>query len=265
MPISPEVQSRLDFARQIALDAGETTLRHFQTGVEVIRKQDNSPVTIADREAEEVLRDAIQEAYPEDGILGEEYGAKESRSGYRWILDPIDGTKSFITGVPLYGTLVACEVGGESLIGVIAIPALGEMVYAAKGAGAWYQKSNEAPVAARVSDCTKLSDATFVTSEVKTFLERGAGEAYESLEHTAYITRTWGDCYGYLLVATGRAEVMIDPILNLWDAAAIQPILEEAGGSFTDWKGARNIFASEAVGTNTHVLKEVLKHLAHVD
>ena len=260
MGLTPEIESRLATAREIADEAGRHTLRYFQEGVDVIRKGDNSPVTVADREAEELLRDAIQQAFPDDGILGEEHGERQGTSGYRWILDPIDGTKSFITGVPLYGTLVAVEWEGESRIGVISIPALKESVYAAKGGGAWYIQGSRDPERAQVSDCARLSEATFVTSQVDSFFSRQAGGAFHGLEKACYITRTWGDCYGYLLVATGRAEVMVDPIVNLWDAAAIQPILEEAGGSFTDWKGNRSVYASEAIGTNGHVLEEVLVH-----
>jgi histidinol-phosphatase len=253
------LKSRLDIAVAIAREAGEITLEFFQQeGLTVDRKSDDSPVTVADRRAEEHLRAKIAETYPDDAILGEEFGEVEGTSGYRWILDPIDGTKSFIHEVPLYGTLVAVEHGGEGEVGVIMIPALEECVYAAKGLGAWFTRGSAAPVEARVSQCGRLREGLFLTSEVICFEEVGRQEAYARLQSMARLTRTWGDCYGYLLVATGRAEAMIDPYLSLWDAAALQPIIEEAGGSFTDWKGQPTIQSGEAVATNGAIRDEVL-------
>ncbi|MCA9224546.1 MAG: histidinol phosphate phosphatase, partial [Planctomycetales bacterium] len=170
----------------------------------------------------------------------------------------IDGTKSFISGVPLYGTMVGVEVDGRAEIGVVYVPGLDEGVYAARGQGAWRFRSGQPPERAHVSNCPRLADGVFVTSQVSTFRERGAKDVYDQLEAAAYVTRTWGDCYGYLLVATGRAEVMVDPIMNVWDAAAVQPIMEEAGGSFTDWNGNATIHSGEGIGTNRLVLEEVL-------
>jgi histidinol phosphatase-like enzyme (inositol monophosphatase family) len=254
-----DLAARLATARDAAGEAGELTLRHFQTrGLQVERKSDRSPVTIADREAEQHLRRRISAAFPDDAIVGEEYGEREGSSGWRWILDPIDGTKSFICGVPLYGTLVGVEYESRSRIGVIHIPALGETVYAAVGGGAWYVKRDAAPIAARVSNCERLADGVFLTSQVDGFTRRGAEPAYKRLEAQAYITRTWGDCYGYLLVATGRAEVMVDSDMHLWDIAALLPVLEEAGGTLTDWSGVATIHTSEAVATNGRLLDEVL-------
>ena len=253
------LQDRLDFAVAIAREAGEITLQYFrQEGLAVDRKSDDSPVTIADRRAEEHLRGRIREGYPDDAILGEEFGEVAGSSGYRWILDPIDGTKSFIHGVPLYGTLVAVEHGGEGALGVIMIPALDECVYAAKGLGAWYTRGSVSPVRAQVSKCARLNEGLFLTSEVICFEQVGRQEAYSRLQAAARLTRTWGDCYGFMLVAMGRAEVMIDAYLSLWDAAALQPILEEAGGSFTDWQGNPTIQSGEAVATNGAIRDEVL-------
>lgn len=253
-----DLAPRYELARRIARSAGQLTLRYFRQGVEVERKTDDSPVTIADREAEKLLREEIAGAFPQDGILGEEFPETTGSSGFRWILDPIDGTKSFVCGVPLYGTLVAVEHGGNSLIGVIYIAALGECVHAARGQGAWYEADGGTPEPARVSTCERLADGLLVTSQVDSFAERGAGDAYLELEKAAWITRTWGDCYGHLLVATGRAAVMIDPVMCLWDTGALQPILEEAGGTFTDWQGKQTIHAGEAIATNGLVLPEVL-------
>lgn len=255
-----DLDQRLYAARRFACEAGEITLSYFlQEGVKVERKADDSPVTIADREAEMYLRQRIQSEFPDDGILGEELGEIAGTSGYRWILDPIDGTKSFICGVPLYGTLIGVERDGRSDIGVICIPALREGAFAARGRGAWSFVGDEMPQRAHVAQKQKLSDCVFLTSEVKTFANQGRAAAYEALQNATWIGRTWGDCYGYLLVATGRADVMIDPQMSVWDCAALQPIIEEAGGVFTDWSGTPTIHGGEAIATNNALLPPVLE------
>jgi histidinol phosphatase-like enzyme (inositol monophosphatase family) len=258
--MSNDISDRLELARRAGVAAGQHTLNYFQqTNYQVERKGDASPVTIADREAEQLLRREIAAAFPSDGILGEEFGEVQGTSGYRWILDPIDGTKSFISGVPMYGTMVGVERDGRSIIGVVYIPGLDEGVYASAGQGCFHWRGTAAPTKARVSPRKTLAEGAFVTSQVDSFAKRGAAEAFAQLEKAAYITRTWGDCYGYLLVATGRVEVMVDPIMNVWDAAAIQPIMEEAGGTFTNWAGEPTIHSGEGIGTNGLVLEEVLK------
>jgi histidinol phosphatase-like enzyme (inositol monophosphatase family) len=256
---SLDLAGKLEFAVSAAREAGRLTLKFFQqSGLRVDRKEDRSPVTEADRSAEQLLRKRIGERFPEDGIVGEEFGEAPGRSGQRWILDPIDGTKSFICGVPVYGTLVALEHEGRGALGVIYAPGLDECVYAALGQGAWFTKGETPPRRAQVSQRRSLAEGTFLTSQVDLFDGRGAGEAFRRLQAKAYITRTWGDCYGYLLIATGRAEAMVDPEMNLWDAAALQPIMEEAGGSYTDWQGVPSIHNGEGVGANPYVLEEVL-------
>jgi len=259
--IDLEIAPRLQLAIAAGMEAGRLTLRYFQQdNYEVERKADHSPVTIADRSAEQLLRDRIAAAFPQDGILGEELGQSDGTSGFNWILDPIDGTKSFISGVPLYGTMVGVEHEGRSLVGLVYMPGLDEGVYASAGMGTFHFRGKEAPRRVRVSPRPSLGAGLFVTSQVDTFQRRGKGShaAFEQLQKAAYITRTWGDCYGYLLVATGRAEAMVDPMLNVWDAAAVQPIVEEAGGTFTDWQGNPTIHAGEAIATNGLVLDEVL-------
>ena len=257
--LAAELAQRLALAITAGKEAGRLTLNYFQRdNFQVERKSDSSPVTIADRSAEELLRQRIAATFPQDGILGEELGTKDGTSGFTWILDPIDGTKSFISGVPLYGTLVGIERQGRALAGLVFMPALNEGVYASAGEGAWHFRGDEQPRRCCVSTKPRLADGLFVTSQVDTFAQRGAAAAFEALQRTAYITRTWGDCYGYLLVATGRAELMVDPIMNVWDAAAIQPIIEEAGGTFTDWQGRPTIQGGEGIATNGHILEEVL-------
>ena len=253
-------QDRLQFAVEIAQEAGNLTLRYFRTAnLSTELKVDATPVTQADREAELLLRDRIAATFPEDEILGEEFPVRPGTSGYRWILDPLDGTKSFIRGVPLYGTLIGVEHDGEFEIGVIYIPATGECVYAARGYGAWYTdaKGNREP--ARVSDCGDLSQALLLTTDIAHFRQIGRPEVWTQLASRVALTRTWGDCYGYLLVATGRAEIMIDPIVSLWDAAALVPILEEAGGHLTDWQGKRRLDSGSIVATNHHLFSAVVQ------
>ena len=257
--ITHERQARLDLALSAAREAGEITLRYFgQHNYAVELKSDRSPVTIADRQAEQHLRDRISAAFPDDAILGEELASRPGDSGFRWILDPIDGTKSFISGVPLYGTLIGVEWEGRAVIGVLRMPALDEIAYAVAGGGAFSQ-CGDAPVKpARVSNTSTLAESLFCTSDVKSFATSGKGEAFDRLSGACRLSRTWGDCYGYLLVATGRADVMVDPQMNVWDCAALQPIMEEAGGTFTDWRGTPTIHAGEAIATNKAVLEEVL-------
>jgi histidinol-phosphatase len=268
----PESQGggRLGLALRLAESASRATLDYFRTdSFQVERKSDRSPVTRADKEAEQLVRSMVAESYPEDGILGEEFGKVSGRSPFEWIIDPIDGTKSFISGVPLYSTLVGLTHNGEPLIGVIAIPALGELVIGIRGRGAWYGQGKEAGVETlkptRVSSVETLADGLFVTSQVDNFGKRGAQSVYEALERNAYITRSWGDGYGYLLVATGRAELMVDPIVNPWDVAAVAPVIVEAGGRFSSWSGEYDIHAGHGFASNGHVHEaalEVLKPFA---
>lgn len=257
--LQPEIADRYELARAIGLAAGQLTLKYFRHEIQINRKEDDSPVTVADREAETYLREQITASFPHDGIVGEEFPDRSGTSGYRWILDPIDGTKSFISGVPLYGTMVAVQHQMRSVIGVIAVPGLGECVHAAAGHGAWYEAGGKEAIRTHVSPCPRLAEGLLVTSQIDSFPERDAWDVYQKLEQSAWITRTWGDCYGYLLVATGRAVVMIDPVMEIWDAAAAQPIMEEAGGTFTDWQGRATVSAGEGIGTNGLVLDEVLQ------
>lgn len=253
---------RFGTAVRLAVAAGQSTLRYFRTsGFQVERKSDASPVTIADKEAEQEIRRELALRYPNDAILGEEFGEAGGESEYRWIIDPIDGTKSFISGVPLYSTLVGVTRHGKPSIGVIYIPALNEIVIAAVGQGAWYSQGNTPWTRARVSQQSDLGEGLFVTSQVDTFDRRDARAAFDRISDAAYVTRTWGDGYGYLLVATGRAEVMVDPIVNPWDVAAVMPVIEEAGGRYTDWQGLPSIQTGNGVGSNSRVHDQVLAML----
>jgi histidinol phosphatase-like enzyme (inositol monophosphatase family) len=258
---STPAEQRLQLAVKAARAAGAETLRWFrQTTLPVERKGDGSPVTAADRAAESLLREQISAAFPDDAILGEEFGEKSGTSPYRWVLDPIDGTKSFISGVPLYTTLVAVMEGDRPLLGVIYAPGTDEIVFASAGEPTCYSLGGMAPAPAHVSEAERLADATFVTTEIAAFdrVNPGGRSVYGQLEKACRLTRTWGDAYGYLLVATGRADVMIDPVVNLWDAAALQPVIEGAGGHFSDWQGRPSVHTGNAVATNRKLAGLVL-------
>jgi histidinol-phosphatase len=256
---SAETAGRLELAVEAAREAGRLTMEFFRRDdLHVERKADDSPVTVADRRAEEHLRQRIAAAFPQDAILGEEFPSRDGTSDFRWILDPIDGTKSFIHGVPLFGTLVGVEQEGRATLGVIYLPALDECLYAAVGQGAWHVVAGGPPRRAKVSSCPQLSEGLFLTSEIACFDQIGRRDVFERLHAAARLSRTWGDCFAYLMVATGRAEVAVDPIMNVWDAAPLLPILEEAGGTYTDWQGLPTIHGGQGIATNGRVLEEVL-------
>ncbi len=245
----------LDFAVETAYLAGRLTLAHFQTGIRAESKADNSPVTVADRKSEEFIRARIEKKFPHHAILGEEFGAQGTDAAtHKWFIDPIDGTKSFLHGVPLYAVLIGLEVSGKSEVGVAYFPALDEMLYGATGAGCWWNGRR-----ACVSQVSQLKDALVTFSGIASFKERGRTAEWERLQTACAIRRGWGDAYGYLLVATGRAELMLDPIMNAWDCAPFPPILREAGGFFGDWNGNETIYANEAIGTTQKLLPEVLR------
>lgn len=261
-----EITSRLEYAIEIARKAGDFTLQHYRKpGLAVERKGDGSPVTVADQGAEKLLRELISQQFSDDAIVGEEFGKTSGTSGYQWILDPIDGTKSFISGVPLYTTLVAVMQHDNPLIGVIFAPAVDEMVYAAKGQGCWHVISGGERHPAKVSAVNSLAEAVYLTTCVRSYTldrQQDGRSVFDKLAESCRVSRTWGDAFGYLLVATGRAEIMIDPIMNLWDAAALQPIIEEAGGEFFDWRGRPTVHSGEAVATNSALASQVREILA---
>jgi histidinol phosphatase-like enzyme (inositol monophosphatase family) len=249
-----ELKELLEFSVVLARGAGDITLNYFRKQPETSTKSDGSYVTIADREAEAYLRGQINERFPEDGIVGEEEGETEGRSGRRWILDPIDGTFAFVHGVPFYGVLIALEIDGEMSVGVINMPALGEIVSAAQGCRCFLNGE-----LTRVSTTAKLEEALLLCTDFRAAAYHGFGRAVDFLQRTAKTSRTWGDCYGYVLVATGRADVMLDPVMNLWDCAPLLPIMEEAGGTFTDWRGVRTVDGGNAIATNKLLFDEVMQ------
>lgn len=245
---------RLAFAVEAAVRAGRSTLAHFQTDAAVEQKSDNSPVTIADRAAERIIREAIAKTYPRAAILGEEEGATGVGDD-RWVVDPIDGTKSFIAGVPLYATLLAYEEAGRPTLGVCYFPALDELLYAEKGSGAYFNGRQ-----ARVSRKETVDQAILVCGGLSRLRERGMLQPLLDLASRAMALRTWCDAYGHALVATGRAEAMIDPVLSHWDISAMEIIVTEAGGRFTGFDGGEHPRA-EAVSSNGLVHAALLEAL----
>lgn len=250
----PTLQSLLDFALDAAWQSGRVTLGYFQTGVAVERKGDLSPVTRADREAEQTIRALVERFWPDHGLLGEEFGEQAGASPWTWIIDPIDGTKSFVAGVPLYGCLIALTREREPVLGVAHFPALNETVWAGRGLGCFWNGRR-----ARVSDVDALANALVLGSEI--VVPDAQQARWDRLCRGAAVSRTWGDAYGYALVATGRAEVMLDAVMSVWDCAPFGVILEEAGGTFTDWQGTPTIYAGASVATNGRLLSPVLEIL----
>lgn len=241
----------LNVAVEAAYLGGRRTLAYFNTGVPVELKADQTPVTMADREAELVIRQHILKSFPDHSIIGEEHGRQEGHPDYRWIIDPIDGTKTFIRGVPFFGVLIGVEMRGRASVGVVYLPALDEMVCAARGSGCQW---NGRPC--RVSGIDRLADAAVMVTCTQHAMRRS--DAYLRLAQQTKFQRTWGDCYGYVLVATGRAEIMIDAAMNPWDCAPMLPILQEAGGHFTTWAGEATIWGKDAVATNAALHREVI-------
>ena len=242
-------------AADLARVTGDVALGYYRSNLAIETKSDGSPVTVADRAAEIAAREWVLRFFPDDGLLGEEFGEERVGAKRRWIIDPIDGTKAFVRGAPLWGSLVALCEGERVLAGAAYFPAIGEMIAAAPGAGCWWNDSRCA-----VSLVNDLGGATVLTTDTR-FDERPAYRAgWDRVAEAASVSRTWGDCFGYLLVATGRAEAMLDPVMSPWDAAALQPIIEEAGGRFTDWSGRATAFGGSTVATND-LLADVIRGL----
>jgi histidinol phosphatase-like enzyme (inositol monophosphatase family) len=235
----------------IARRTGDVALSYFGAGVAVELKDDGSPVTQADRHAESVARKLIASRYPDDGIVGEEFGASAGGNDRRWFLDPIDGTKSFVRGVPLWGTMVGVAIGGDVVAGAVYCPALRLLVAAAEGHGC---TQNGRPC--QVSAVDRIKDSVILATDQRFESNPARASVWQDLAGSVRLARTWGDCYGYLLIATGQAELMVDDRLSTWDAAPLLPIIREAGGVFTDWRGTTRIDMTDAAATNLALAAE---------
>jgi len=263
----PEVAARLDSAIRFARQAGESTLPVFERwrNAEVLSlesKDDGSPVTRADKHAESLLRDLISRQFPGDAILGEEFGLQSGTTGFRWVLDPIDGTASFMRGVPLYGTMVGVEFLNQTVAGVIEFPALGERIWGAPTVGALHQVADAPPQEARVSTVATLAHACIATTSPQYFSRAGKPHLFHTLEQSFGTVRGWSDCYAFLLLATGRIDAAVEPLVKVWDLAAAQAVVEAAGGTFTDLDGVTGSAGGSCLATNGFLHAEALRALA---
>jgi histidinol-phosphatase len=257
--MNPDWRTRYDLAIDAAQQAGKVALKYFPDvdsaafASRVEWKEDQSPVTLADREAEALLRTTLLRAFPNDGFLGEEYGDHPGSSGFRWIIDPIDGTRSFVRGVPIWGTLVGLEYKGEAIAGVVVVPPWGHVYRALRGDGAFRGEQR-----IRVSDVSKLSEAHLFYSSLSWFARAGRQEAFLELSRRTQRQRGFGDFYGFVLVAQGSGELMVEHGVHIWDVAAIKPLIEEAGGRYSDWDGGGSIDRPDVVVSNGKLHEEAL-------
>ena len=234
------------FITELARESGDFIRPLFrQPGVAVETKSDESPVTIADRGAEERMRARIAQRFPNHGIIGEEFGSERPHAEFVWVLDPVDGTKSFISGVPLWGTLIALLHEGQPVLGCIHQPVLNQLML---GDGR-ETTLNGTPVRCRAT--TRIEDSTLLTSDPLNPGKYQKGSGYDALQARAKLVRTWGDCYGYFLVASGWADICLDPIMNPWDIAALVPIIQGSGGTISDWQGGAAYPAESTVAAAT--------------
>ncbi|HEX2613307.1 MAG TPA: inositol monophosphatase family protein [Fibrobacteria bacterium] len=255
----------LGFALSLADESRRILRQHFGSGLKVEWKGDNTPVTLADRAVEEALRERMLRETPGYGIWGEEFGREAGTTGREWVVDPLDGTKAFIHGVPLFGTLIALLQDGVPVLGLIDLPILRERVWAAKGGGAFRKTGEGEGVSCRVSTVARLEDALLLDGSITTMERLGHGPAWAGLRGRARLHRGWGDCYGHFLVATGGAEVMADPVVEAWDIAPMAVILPEAGGRFTAFSGGDGIAERTGLSTNGSLHDEVMEALRSKD
>ncbi|MBG28490.1 MAG: histidinol-phosphatase [Opitutae bacterium] len=246
------------FVQSLVEESGRIILAHYlDPNLEVEYKVDETPVTLADREAESLIRKRIEEEFPEHGIIGEEYGSIREDAEYVWLLDPIDGTKSFISGVPLFGTIICLKRAGEPIFGAIHQPVLQQLML-----GDNTQTTlNDKPMVIRKPN--GLDQATILTTDERDARKRFGVETWVKLTDQTFFSRTWGDCYGYLLLASGKADVMIDPIVNSWDFHAMIPIIRGAGGKITDHKGRNPLHGNSIVTSHPDLHDLIIKSLGN--
>lgn len=243
--MNPAWRTRYDLAIDAAQQAGELALAYFDQPLNVEWKSNQSPVTVADREAEQKLRDLLLGQFPDDGFLGEEFGETQGRSGFRWIVDPIDGTRSFVRGIPLWATLIGLEYRGEQIAGVTRLPVIGQTFRALRGDGAYRDERR-----IRVSDVADLGESQVFYSGINWFIKGGCRDAFLDLCGRTQRQRGFGDFYGFVLVAQGSGEMMVEYGVHSWDVAALKPLVEEAGGQFTDWEGTPTIHRPDVLASN---------------
>jgi histidinol phosphatase-like enzyme (inositol monophosphatase family) len=251
----PTTEELIPFTQRLA-EASATIIRKwFRTGYDVEFKADLSPVTIADRGAEEVMRQMIMAEFPDHGILGEEFGRHLPDADYQWVLDPIDGTKAFVSGSYLFGTLIALLYRGRPLLGVIHHPLLNDFLVG-DGKACWLNGRR-----VQVRPCTRVETAILSGGPHWNVFSYQNGAAFEALSRRVQRYNNWGDCHGYYLVATGGADIMTDPVLEVWDLMALIPVIEGAGGRITDWQGNDAVAGRSAVATAGAIHDEVIRLL----
>ncbi len=250
-----DLKEFLKFSKYLSEISGEVIKRYFRKQISIETKADDSPVTIADKNAEEIMREAIMKEFPGHGIIGEEFGNFNDDAEYKWILDPIDGTKSFICGSVIFGTMIALLKNEKPILGIINQPILNEFL-AGDNVTA---KLNLQQV--KMRDCTKLSDAVLLTSDHLNIEKYRDAEKFNNLIRKAKIYRAWGDCYGYYLLATGFADIMIDPVMSIWDIAALIPIIIGAGGKITDYSGNDPLKGNSIIAAHPDIHPQIIDFL----
>ena len=249
------MQDFINLAERLAQSSSAIIQQYFRAEIHLETKSDGTPVTIADKKAEEAMREIIMREFPTHGIIGEEFGDYQPDAEYRWILDPIDGTKSFVSGSFLFGTLIALMRGDQPILGVINHPIGNQFLLGANGETRLNGKR------VHVRPCQRIEEATLLTTSHWGIEAHHDGAAFESLSRRAKLYRTWGDCHGYYLVATGYADIMLDPVMKLWDLAALIPIIEGAGGKTTDWRGGDALKGKGVIATAGGLHAEVVRVL----
>ncbi len=250
-----ELNELRHFCKWLADESGKIIKHYWRTDINVENKPDHSPVTIADKKTEEFIREAIMKKFPNHGILGEEFGEHNPNAGYKWVLDPIDGTKSFICGTVTFGTLIALLKNGEPILGVINQPILNEFLIGDNYATELNGKQ------VHIRECNDISDAVLLTTDQINIEKYRNIKNFDNLVHKVKLYRQWGDCYGYYLLATGYADIMIDPIMNPWDLMALIPIVRGAGGTITDYYGSDPLKGNSIVATGGKIHNEVIELL----
>lgn len=251
------------FIQHLAEKSGDLIRPYFgMSGLQVEHKSDASPVTQADKEAELLLRDLIRSRYPDHGIIGEEYGSENANAEFVWVLDPIDGTVSFVHGCPLFGTLIALVQQGQPVLGAIHQPILNQLCL---GDGKQSTLNGERIMMREAKD---LSNATLLATDIANIAKYQNLDGFENLRKQTRLFRTWGDCYGYLMLAAGRGDIMLDAIMNPWDILAVVPIIRGAGGVITTWSGGDAVTGDSCVAASPSLHAQVIKLLnvgaAHV-
>jgi len=256
--LSNDLKSRYDAGIELAQKAAKIAMGYYETALDIEWKNDESPVTVADREAEKFLRSSLNKYFKRDGFLGEEYDDEPGDSGYRWIIDPIDGTRNFVRGIPIWATLLGLEYKGEMLAGITVAPALNQTYRALRGDGAF---RNDIKI--NVSTINSLGASQLFYSSISWFVKAGMEKEFLALASATEKQRGFGDFYGFVLVAQGAGEIMIEHGVHAWDVASIIPLIEEAGGKFSDWKGNKSIYAPDVLVTNGLLHQQILDRLAN--